>query len=83
MKEKSPYDHSESRAMTVSQATQMLNVSEETLMHYFSREGSLETAIAAISYRQASQRMNTPYLGVRFPFLMPPLWRIALGVPDY
>ncbi|MFA0077695.1 hypothetical protein AB4427_05985 [Vibrio artabrorum] len=83
MTQKNKYDHSESRANSIIKACHQLGVSEQTLLHYLSREGSLEAAIASIAYRKSSNRTESPYTGVRFPFLMPPLWRIALGVPDY
>ncbi|MCC4820291.1 hypothetical protein LMH81_27650, partial [Vibrio lentus] len=81
--QKNRYDHSESRANSITKACHQLGVSEQTLLHYLSREGSLEAAIASIAYRKSNNRTETPYTSVRFPFLMPPLWRIALGVPDY
>lgn len=75
-----------SRALAVANAAQALNVSESTIYRYIKQQGTLEAAIAYIKYTQVvGSRKNwktEDTLGIRYPFLMGKLWRLALGIPD-
>ncbi|RIW17848.1 HTH domain-containing protein [Vibrio harveyi] len=75
-----------SRAIAVAEAAKELNVSESTIYKYIKQQGSLEAATAFIKYnRMVGARKNwktASTIGVRYPFLMTRLWRIALGIPD-
>ncbi|HCG7330446.1 hypothetical protein P3551_21240 [Vibrio parahaemolyticus] len=75
-----------SRAQAVAAAAKELNIAESTVYKYIKMQGSLEAAIAFVKYnRIVGNRKNwktSETVGVRYPFLMAKLWRIALGIPD-
>lgn len=70
----------------MAKAAKDLNVSEQAIYESIRQQGSLVAAVAFIKYRRiAGRRKNwktASTAGVRYPFLMTNLWRIALGISD-
>ncbi len=75
-----------SKTIAIAKAAKELGTTESNIYKYIKREGSLEAAIAVIKYNKlvgAKKNCKTVATrGIRYPFLMNKLWRIALGIPD-
>ncbi|UTZ44522.1 hypothetical protein [Vibrio campbellii] len=75
-----------SRAQAVANAAKENDVCVATIYKYIKQQGSLEAAVAFIQYNKVVGRRKNwktdETIGIRYPFLMPKLWRLALGIPE-